>query len=208
METSLTVFYTYRLHGKLALLPRLYTFLRQLRGEHASDGRALLLDLGESCAADVFPCALTGGRSTLIALDAMGYDAANVTGQLSDDARLRLETMHFQMVLVDADHAYEKDGVRATVNPGECAATAELCIDMNPARKTGVDGQTLQLADVEQGQVGMATLDVSDQRFRLTAARALDVPDNVPHDPTIAGTVEFILSEARYLQRKQDINAN
>ena len=48
METPLILFYTYRLRGNLALLPRLYTFLRRLRGQYAADGRALLLDLGEA----------------------------------------------------------------------------------------------------------------------------------------------------------------
>jgi len=208
METSLTLFYTYRLRGNLALLPRLYTFLRRLREQYAEAGHVLLLDLGESCADDVFPCALTGGRSTLIALDAMGYDAANVSSQLSPEVRQQLETMHFQMVLVDAEHAYQKDGISARVVPGECISAGQFCIDLNPASETRLDGSVLQLAEVAQGQVGVAALDMSEQAVRLTAVRALDVPRDVPHDPTIAGTVEFILSEARYLQRKQDVNAH
>ncbi|MCC6614689.1 MAG: hypothetical protein IT320_14510 [Anaerolineae bacterium] len=208
METSLIVFYTYRLHGNLALLPRLYTFLRRMREQHTGAGRILLLDLGESCSADVFPCALTGGRSTLIALDAMGYDAANVSGQLSDEARQQLETLHFQTVLVEPGKIFQKGDLTATVEPGEFAASAGLCIDMNAAGETQLNGSVLQLAAVDQGQVGMAMVGTSEQGFRLTAARTLDVPGDLPHDPTIAGTVEFILSEARYLQRKQNVDAH
>ena len=92
METPLTILYTHDLRGDLDALPRLYSFLRQLKAHYASEevvqvcaldpaqppGRILLLDLGESCAPEVWHCQVSGGRSTLVVLDGMGYDAARV----------------------------------------------------------------------------------------------------------------------------------
>ncbi len=94
---NLSILYTANIRGDLALLPRLYTFLKSLQADlrqfapedesevmlcavQPRPVQTLLLDLGDSCAPDVWHCAATGGRSTLIALDAMGYHAANVTG--------------------------------------------------------------------------------------------------------------------------------
>jgi hypothetical protein len=117
MEAALTVFYTHRLRGNLALLPRLFTFLRQLRGEHAAGMRALLIDLGESCAPDVFPCDVTGGRSTLIALDAMGYDAANVSKELAEAERVKLANNFLHMILIDSQHTLGGDDWHIGLEP-------------------------------------------------------------------------------------------
>ncbi|MCA9906657.1 MAG: hypothetical protein KC547_22535 [Anaerolineae bacterium] len=206
METSLIVFYTHRLRGDLARLPQLYTFLRRLRRDYAAYGRALLLDLGESCAPNVFPCALTGGRSILIALDAMGYDAANVSGQLSAEDRARLDASHLQMALVDAAHPYHKDGIVVTVGVDEIASVAKVHIDVDPTNKSHVKNGILRLASVEQGQVGLARLTLDHGRVCLEETHTLETPADVTPDPTIAGAIEFILGEARYLQRKQGMN--
>ncbi|MCL4249581.1 MAG: hypothetical protein KJ065_15670 [Anaerolineae bacterium] len=207
METSLVVIYTHRLRGDLALLPRLYTFLRRLRGDYAAYGRVLLLDLGASCAPDVFPCALTGGRSILIALDAMGYDAANVAGQLSAEDRARLDASHLQMALVDAAHPYHKDGVVVTVGLKQTVSANEVRIDIDPTSESHVEGGILRLGSVEQGQVGLVRLRLDHGRVRLEETHTLEMPADVTPDPTIAGAVEFILGEARNLQRKQGMNA-
>src|SRR4029453_1362356 len=80
--------------------------------------RTLLLDLGDSCAADVWHCAATGGRSTLIALDAMGYHAANVSGLLSPESRAKLAENLMEMALVDTEHPREIEGVMlSTLSP-------------------------------------------------------------------------------------------
>lgn len=207
METSLVVIYTHRLRGDLALLPRLYTFLRRLRGDYAANGRVLLFDLGASCAPDVFPCALTGGRSILIALDAMGYDAANVAGQLSAEDRARLDASHLQMALVDAAHLYRKDEILVSVGMDESAPTSGVCIDIDPASRSHVEGSILRLGSMEQGQVGLVRLRLDHGRVRLEETHTLEMPADVTPDPTIAGAVEFILGEARYLQHKQGMNA-
>ena len=114
MEKPLTLFYTANVRGQLDLLPRLHTFLRQLKAQPVDDEftvmlcaveplqrQFLLLDLGAACADDVWHCAVTGGRSALIVMDAMGYQAANVSGYLTAEARTRLEANLLQLALLD-----------------------------------------------------------------------------------------------------------
>jgi hypothetical protein len=206
METSLTVLYTQRLRGRLSLLPCLYAFLRGLRAEHAAGQPVLLLDLGESCAAEVFPCALTGGRSMLIALDAMGYDAARVDEMLRPEERARLGGSHLSMVLVDAAHAYIKQDMLLSTAHTDSALVplgARGVITLSAAAETYVDAGVLHLRAVEAGEVGMARVVQGGHSLRLMAEQTFVVPDTVVPDATIAATVEFILSEARYLERKQ-----
>jgi hypothetical protein len=207
MEASLTLLYTQRIRGDLALLPRLYTFLRQLRGEHGAGGQTLLLDLGESCAPEVFPCALTGGRSTLIALDAMGYHAANVCGWLTASDRERLEAAHLQTAQVDDAHPLVNDalvlftGQRVPILPEREAA---LAVALDPAEATQLDVAALRLGAVESGQVGMARLVWREGQPSLVAQGVYALPLDTLPDATIAGTVEFILSEARYTQKRRE----
>ena len=200
MEAPLTILYSHRLRGDLALLPRLYTYLRRLRAEHAAGTPSLLIDLGESCAPEAFPCALTGGRSTLIALDAMGYDAALVSGWLSDEDRTRLESGHLRMTLIDEAHSLTVPGCTVAL---ERPAGAALWIDPTPAQTTHLHDHALRLMALAQGEIGLARLAGDDAGgLRLAAAQVFTLPPETAPDPTIAGVVEFILSEAHYMQRK------
>src|SRR5262245_40772445 len=98
---EISLLYTAGLRGDLELLPRLYTFLKTLRGEFNS---IYLVDLGETCAPEVWHCEVTEGRSMLIALDGMGYTAANAA-HLTPDSRAKL-TDQMALGLVDADHPH------------------------------------------------------------------------------------------------------
>ena len=202
MEDSLTVFYTQHLRGDLSLLPPLQTFLRRLRGEHAA-GAALLLDLGESCAPDVFPCDLTGGRSSLIALDAMGYLAANVEGALADEDRAKLDEAHLQMKLVDTDHPYIIEAVSYAISPAEIHLHAHLTIDMKPSSSTILTNNLLRLVGVDTGQVGMARITGMGSNVQLVSHAVFVPPLGTLPDPVIAGTIDFILDEARYTQKRR-----
>jgi hypothetical protein len=128
MEASLTILYTGNLRGDLALLPRVYSFIKQLRAHYSAEavtlcpddpapanptGKILLLDLGDSCAPDVWHCAVTGGRSMLVVLDSMGYDAANVSGFLASDARGKLGDL-LHVALVDDAYPHEIDDIVIT----------------------------------------------------------------------------------------------
>ncbi|MFQ3567002.1 MAG: hypothetical protein SNJ59_08370 [Aggregatilineales bacterium] len=196
METPLTILYTSRLRGDLALLPRLYTFLRALREQHVD--RSLLLDLGESCDPSVWPCHLTGGRSTLIALDAMGYDAANVEGVLAPELREAL-LPSVRLALVDRDHPWPCG--EWTVCVGVMPTPH---INLMPAGCVSIEGEGVRLAAVEAGQVGSVALWRSSGGVTVTAVQVLDLPPKTPPDSTIAGVVDFITAEARYLQKRRD----
>ncbi|MFN8448184.1 MAG: hypothetical protein U0521_06250 [Anaerolineae bacterium] len=126
METPLTILYTHRLRGDLETLPKLYGFLRQLQAHYseapalvcADDpaspvGSVLRLDLGESCDPAVWHCAVSGGRSTLVVLDGMGFDAARVDNaaairaQMGDSVRL---------ALVDGENPFRVEDVEIAVS--------------------------------------------------------------------------------------------
>lgn len=185
MQKNTLILYTYGLRGQVSLLPPLFTFLRDLRKGRSAD-TTLLLDLGDACAPDVWHCAATQGRSMLIVMDAMGYHAANVSGYLSDDGRTKLDGT-VSMALVDGAQPF--------------VAQNELKIWLVPAEKTELTSEgTLRLAQVEAGQVGVVR--VSDEP-KLIAHEVVTMPPKTPPDATIAGVVDFVLSEAKYYGRKK-----
>lgn len=205
MEESLTVLYTYGLRGDLDCLPRLYTLIRQLRALNSVEavkvceddpappqGRVLLLDLGESCAAEAWHCAASGGLSVPLAFDGMGYHAARV--EITAEARAKVSAAT-QIKLIDAEHPAEVGGVWLTLD----AARADgLTILMRPAASAEINGNLLVLPAVGAGQVGEARL-----RGRLLVSHMVyDVPTNALPDPTIAGIVDLVKSEARYRQKR------
>lgn len=216
MNTELLrIFYTANLSGRLELLPRLYTFIRNLKSLPVEDEasvmlcavqpvmeRVLLLDLGNSCDAEVWHCKETEGRSMLIGLDAMGYQAAHITSTLTEEARTRLRQNLMGMALVDADHPWEADDIVCS-SRGLTGCKSYLNIVLSPANATLLDGNRLQLAAVRAGQLGMAQIINHGGRPVLQAQGQLDLPASATPDPTIAGTVEFILSEAQYHARRQ-----
>jgi hypothetical protein len=215
MEKPLVLLYTANLRGDLELLPRLYTFIRQLKAQPVDlendvmlcmvepvNFRTLLLDLGNSCAPDVWHCAVTGGRSTLVVLDAMGYQAANVAGFLSAEARAKLEH-DVSVALIDHAHTWQDGDVFVTngTRRGESPVHPySLHIVLASATATRIEGDTLYLAPVNGGQVGMAQVSAAGV---LLAHEIFELPSGTPPDATIAATVDFVVSEARFLRRKQ-----
>src|SRR5438105_12565829 len=71
--TMVALLYTASLAGRLDLLPRLMTRIRQER-----TGHTLLVDLGRACLPGTAICEATDGRGMLVAMDAMGYDAFHI----------------------------------------------------------------------------------------------------------------------------------
>ena len=200
---SLTLLYTANIAGDLTRLPRLYTLIRRLQ---PPAGRpALLLDLGKSCAADVWHCRETGGRSTLTVLDGMGYHAANVAGMLDREHRAKLAEQ-VTLALIDAGHdwLYEtallsRQAIRFTLNPR--AEAARLQVSMTAAECTTIVGNALFLEAVDAGQVGEALVEIQGAPH-LISAHIHAMPPNTPPNPSIAGTVDFVEAEARYLAKK------
>jgi hypothetical protein len=194
MEAPLTLFYTGGIRGDLALLPRLHSFIRGWRREIG--GRVLLVDLGESCAPEVWPCGITEGRSTLLVLDAMGFHAANVSGVLTSESRAKLAGQ-VTLALVDDEHPHRENGIVFTARHG--VDDAPLCVVLTPADETILTGHILTLAGVQAGQVGLAQ--VTDGA--LTRHEIHTMLPETPPDPTIAGTVDFVIAEARQYENKR-----
>lgn len=201
----LSIFYTYGIRGDLDLLPRLYTYIKELRGRGETrvaptDDGFLLLDLGNSCSPDVWHCAVTGGRSTLIVMDAMGYHAARVA--LKAEAREKLRDNLMGLALVDGDHPWQDGDVLVTSDSGRGGSQTlpySLHIVLAPASETRLDGHTLSLRGVKAGQVGMALV---NEQSLLSDHAVYDLPLDALPDPTITATVDFVLNEARRLERK------
>ncbi len=216
METPLTILYTHGLRGDLDVLPRLYNFLRQLKAHYreevvqvcaddpaAAAGRVLLLDLGESCAPEVWHCEISGGRSTLVLLDGMGYDAAAVS-----DAAGKRDRMGegVRLALVDEATPFVSEEVVISTDTGKGGLLTNaysLQIVLTPAEETRLDGERLALARLDSAQrVGVAQLAQIVGRWTLTAHEIHELPRRILPDPTIAASVEFVVSEARYAQKR------
>ncbi len=200
---SLTLLYTGQIAGDLALLPRLYTFIQQLKA--AAHPPAPLLDLGGSCADDVPHCRETGGRSTLIALDGMGYHAANVAGLLVPEQRERLaQQVTLGLVNEERDWLFQSPtagagSISATLRPRD--DTARLQILLKPAECTRIVAKALFLEAVDAGQVGVAVVDLRGEPA-LISARIHQMPAATPPNASIAGLVDFVEAEARYFARQ------
>ncbi len=208
METplNLTILYTSNIRGDIHMLPRLYTFIQTLK-PYQRQG-TLILDLGRSCDSDVWHCGITRGRSTLIVLDGMGYHGANVDGVLDPISRTKVDEV-VTMGLVDRAHPWTYHippvtdnslvvGIQPVVDE-----TLRLQIDLTPDQQTTIQHGVLRLADVNARQVGVVTIDL-DGMAEITSTTVHDLPPNTPPNPTIVASVEFVESEARYFQKKQN----
>ena len=196
---SLTLLYTSHLGGDIRLLPRLYTFIQRLKPARRQG--VLLFDLGHACADEVWHCRLTQGRSMLIALDGMGFHAANVAGA---DGRQVEAQMTMGLVDDGQDWSYHIPPIRdrsiiATVGTTDSAARLQICL--SAADETRIQGNVLYLGDVRAGQVGLVRVDLHSAP-RITASGVHDMPSDTLPNPSLAATVEFVESEARYLQNK------
>ncbi|MCA9911844.1 MAG: hypothetical protein KC496_00780 [Anaerolineae bacterium] len=202
MISPLTIFYTDNLRGDLARLPRLHSFLQQQRQRF--EHQPLLIDLGNSCAPDVWHCRATEGRSTLIVLDAMGYHAANVVGVVDESRRDDLRSS-LGLGLLD-----ERRSWRYAIPPVQDAdlvvavvpvPALKLCVVAAPAAETSLKNRVLKLQSPADGSIGMVQVDVSAQVILHTEMLAL--PSGLKADPTISATVDFVEDEARFYQKKR-----
>ncbi len=220
MSNPLHILYTSNLRGDLDSLPRVHTFLRYLKSLPIDESdvmlcavqpqtpRIVFLDLGNACSPDIWHCTATAGRSTLIALDAMGYHAANVTDALTPESRIRLRDNLLGMALVDIDSDWQQDDLNFTSRRGGSVTLlpSSFTIKLTPASSTQLTSNTLHLADVQAGQIGMAQVSFLTGAPTLNAHGIFDVPLDTAPDPTIAATVDFIRSEARFYSRNHSTN--
>jgi len=201
METSLRIIYTQNIRGDLDLLPRMFTFLQILKRDLPPAEKSFLVDLGNTCEYDVWHCDVTAGRSTLLVLDAMGYDVVNAEDDLTPESRAKLRE-HAMLNLVDADTPYQEDNIRFGLFGGGTAVEQEDIINVNllPADEVALLDNVLRLISVNtsMGQVAVVQLRESTVQFNLHT-----MPPKTRIDPTIAGAVDFVISEARYAARRR-----
>lgn len=204
MEQNVNILYSSHLRGHLDLLPRLHTFMTGLQRQHT--GRTLKLDAGFACDDSVWHCGQTGGRSALLVLDAMGYTAANTHDFLTPQGREKLLANLMGMAALGADDLWTQDGVVITTAQASPPGDFDLHIVLHGGVETRLDGRTLHLAAVRAGQVGVVQIGPSEDngRLRIRHQQVLTMPTSTLPDPTIAATVEFVLSEARYYGQSRD----
>lgn len=197
MAQSLSLLYTGHIRGDLAILPRLHTFLRRLM-QRADTW--LLLDTGGACSEQVWHCRATGGRSCLVALDGLGYHAANVDGALDAASREKLAGQ-VTLGLIDAAQDWQTPNgeILVALEPRQTAHRLQICL--RPAERARLDGKALWLGEAQAGQVGEVRLELGDSP-RIVVAQVHDMPRSTPPNPGIAGMVEFIESEARFFRHR------
>lgn len=199
---TLTILYTYNIRGDLALLPRLYTFLQLLKHEY--DTSALLLDLGNACASDVWHCEVTQGRSTVIVLDGMGYHAANVSGFMEGTQRDALKGS-ISTGLVTERHMWRyfvpPNRDEDIVIAGIPTPALKLCIVAAPSEKNLLENRTLHIKAVDKSEVGLVQVNMDE--MTLTKAEVFTMPKTTRPNATIAASVELIEEEARFAQKRQ-----
>ncbi len=196
----ITFLATAHIAGELSLLPRLFTLIRQQRQQ--AEGPVVLLDLGDTCAADAWVCRATLGRAPLLVLDSMGYDAAIIGGPEAApippaSLRLLVDQMLMPIIIWNRPRPLTRGGVTFTVAPGQPTAIPTppvLKVDRaSPMPPT--PGSAPVLGDVAQGC--LARVDVAWPQWEVLSARMLALDDQTPPDPTIAAVVALIEHEAR-----------
>jgi hypothetical protein len=198
---TLSILYTHNLRGDLHLLPRLYSFIQQVKREH--DAQALLLDLGNACSDDVWHCEVTKGRSTVTVMDAMGYHAVNVSDFMGDSERDSLANS-VSVGLVTKRHMwrYYVPPIRDEdiVIAGQATPAMKLCIIAAPAANHLLENRMLHLKSIDKGEVGLVKVDL--RAMSITAENRFAMPEGIKPDATIAASVELIEEEARFAQKR------
>lgn len=166
--------------GDLDYFPRLYRALRDLRGRLG--GAVWLIDTGGAWSADEWLCVATENRAAYLILDAMGYTLAFADG---------LTVANFEKL---------SGQVLMQLQP------ADQIAQMTHAEKVlylGLGGETelLNLPQPPKGRIQQ--LDIDPLSGALIGQTAHDMPLETLPDATIAATLEFISSEARYYQKQQ-----
>lgn len=147
--------------------------MQQLKG----DGKTVMVDLGNSCSPDVWHCNVTGGRSTLMVLDAMGYTAANIVGMDTDVYEKISEQILMTLIIDDKQTIPIDDNLQLSLRPSESTHIENNVLYLAPPDGVGV-------VEIHQGGV--------------QSVENKPMPASILPDPSIAGVVDFVISEARY----------
>jgi len=204
---SLSILYTHNIGGDLALLPHLYTYIEQLQKEEiARTGqRALLVDIGGSCHSGIWHCEVTGGRSTLVVLDGMGYHAVNIVDILQPSEKHKLKNI-ITTAMIDERTSWryhvpphQDDGIVISALP---TPALRLCIVLSPTDETALEHNMLTLQAIDKAEVGRVVVDLETNT--LSHHDVLTLPKELPASMTITAAIEFMEDEARYFAKQQN----
>jgi len=230
-ERRLTLLYTAALNGNLALLPRLFSRIRQ---ERANAALSILVDLGQSCAPEAWICESTGGRGMLVAMDAMGYDAFHIGPR---------DMLYTQPALVEqlrgiVSTPFAAGPWTARVSRGDLSislvnavnlpnllrgptpndvANADVVIGLRYSDAVQVEASyrepfRLLMLDCGTGtaasfQPVIERLDVlltpTPPYILIDSRQSISNMDQMIPDPTMTGVIEFVQSEALYAERRR-----
>jgi len=206
--TGITILYTANIKGDLGLLPRLATVIRRER--QTSTGLTLLLDLGDTCSAEVWVCRATLGRAPLMVLDSIGYDAAIVGGPerapIPPDALRRLRESTGMLTPIWGRPAkITKRGMTISLVTGAVAELPDapvIIVDRTQAALPDAGSRHGGRGEVTLGDVPQATVarvDMAWPAWEIRTVREIPVgPEILPDPPTLA-VVELVENEARSL---------
>jgi hypothetical protein len=205
--SQFTLLYTSHLADHLAALPRLFTLIQSER--RAASDPVFLLDLGDTCSPQSWICRATQGRAGLMILDGMGYDAAVIGGPERvpiPAASLQRLRGRLVMPLIDWHTARElaKQGIRLAVAAGDATLPPGVPGFRVDRSKTGLPragAEAPVLGDVPGDTIGRVV--VMWPEGTVDSADLLELPDDMPPDPTIAAIMELVEHEARLFAQQQ-----
>ena len=200
-SAGVRLLYTAHLGQDLSQLPRLFTLLQQER--QAARGPVWVLDLGDTCSLDVWMCRVTHGRAPLMILDSMGYDAALIGGpERLTIPPASLERLRQTLVMPVITWGTVAQLTRKSITLHLATGEAELPPDGpgfrvdRTTRSLPTPGtSTLTLGDVAPGCVAQVVMAWPD--WIVQSAHMMELPADMPPDPTIAAIMDFVEGEAR-----------
>ena len=207
MAESLTLLYTQDLGGDFNQAAQLGRWLREIRASFARGKRVLLLDLGNASAEDSWHHRLTGGRSTLFVLDALGFHAVNACGTVHGVISPALQEGFRMAILGPGGEFCDERGerpIRCVVGPAPTRKAGEaLCLSLSPAAETQLSDGVLSLERVPGGCVGRLELWLGDSGAQILESAVHPLPPRLQPEPSITATIELVLAEARQLMNRQ-----
>jgi len=180
---------TASIQGDLEYMPRLFTAIRELKT--SLPHKALLIDTGQSASDESPICIMTENRAPYIVMDAMGYHFA-FDDSMSLDNRERVQP-DVQLRLIDSRE-------EAIVMLGAFQLLVK-CDPSAPIDQARIENGILILPQPQKNTILHLTLAVDTMRITQTSITMVN-DDTLP-DSTIAGTIEFVIGEARYYQKKR-----
>lgn len=191
----MNIIYTHNLNGYLDHFPRLFTHIKAISARLSP--KPLLLDLGGSCHPAQWHCEATNGRSALIVLDAMGYDAVNTHGLLTSSSYDKLKDQVL-MRLVNDEQPHIIKNVMLALSPVSSEGVWMPKICLTPSDDTLIRDNWLYLTTIAGDEIGIVQID-GDKISHQTEK----IPANTIPDPTISGVVDFVSAEAKYYGDKK-----